>query len=512
LKHAFKQFKGLYVQLKPQPPGTVLAREILIGIDLGSSGVRIEVYDINGDLLAEGREAIARQDIDEWLAAIARAMPKFVIDCRDCRKHVVVDSTSGTFIATDAHGRPLLKPVMYYEKAVDVWEKAKDLPSIRSIAERGVHIDASSPLVKLADIKEKRPDVYRRIKWVMPASTWISYRLCYSEREVWRDISTDYTNALKFGLDITSSPPQWYKPLFEELGIDIDIMPKIAGCGEYMCTARSDYASILGLEGAEVYHGMTDGNAAALAGGALKIGDVNIYTGSTTVPKFVTDKLIPHPALYYHIHPVKGYLAGSATGFTGYILSWFAEKVFGLNINEAFNYISMVEPGSEYIFFPPGDRGPLYDTALNPAIVDIRVYDDARERIVGRFLRSIVLGITLLEYTYIKLFEELFNTRIDTVRLTGGGSKSKIWNVIRASIYEKKVEVFGDRVAVGAIIPVLIKNKMYTDVVEIEKRFLKPLDVVEPDENLVRIYRSRRIKEKYLEKWRKLQELYHTDT
>ncbi len=280
---------------------------------------------------------------------------------------------------------------------------------------------------------------------------------------------------------------------------------------ENICSARSDYASILGLEGAEVYHGMTDGNASALAGGALKIGDTNIYTGSTTVPKFVTDKLIPHPALYYHIHPINGYLAGSATGFTGYILSWFTEKVFGIDINEAFNYISMVEPGSEYIFFPPGDRGPFYDALLNPAIIDIKIYDDTHEKIIGRFLRSIVLGITLLEYTYIKLFEELFNRKISTVRLTGGGSRSRIWNIIRASIYEKNVEIFGDRVAVGAIIPVLIKNKIYTDISEIEKRFLKPLEIIEPDENLVKIYRAKMIREKYLEKWGKLQELYHID-
>ncbi|ADM28418.1 Carbohydrate kinase, FGGY [Ignisphaera aggregans DSM 17230] len=485
-----------------------LEKDIFIGIDLGSSGVRIEVYDIDGNLIAEGREAISKQDVDEWLMAIAKAMPRAISEYRGYRKHVVIDSTSGTFIAVDAYGRPLLKPVMYYEKAVDIWDKVKGLSSIKDIGMRGVTIDAASPLVKILDIRERKPDIYRKIKWIIPASTWISYRLCFSEGEIWRDIYTDYTNALKFGLDITSSPPQWYKPLFDDLGIDLEIMPKPIGCGEYMCTARGDYASILGLEGAEVYHGMTDGNASALAGGALKIGDTNIYTGSTTVPKFVTDKLIPHPALYYHIHPINGYLAGSATGFTGYILSWFTEKVFGINISEAFNYISIVEPGSEYIFFPPGDRGPFYDTALNPAIVDIKIYDDTREKIIGRFLRSIVLGITLLEYTYIKLFEELFNTKINTVRLTGGGSKSKIWNIIRASIYEKKVEIFGDRVAIGAIIPILIKNKIYTNVIEIEKRFLKPLDIIEPDENLVKIYRAKMIKEKYLEKLKKLQELY----
>jgi len=49
-----------------------LSNNIFIGIDLGSSGVRIEVYDIDGNLIAEGHEVISKQDTDEWLMAIAK--------------------------------------------------------------------------------------------------------------------------------------------------------------------------------------------------------------------------------------------------------------------------------------------------------------------------------------------------------------------------------------------------------------------------------------------------------
>lgn len=55
----------------------------------------------------------------------------------------------------------------------------------------------------------------------------------------------------------------------------------------------------MGLKGTRLYQGLTDGNA-AIAGDAVDIGDVSIYTGSTAVPKAVVSEVVEHPALYYH--------------------------------------------------------------------------------------------------------------------------------------------------------------------------------------------------------------------
>jgi len=205
----------------------------------------------------------------------------------------------------DSYGKTLIGSVMYYEKAVDAWRKISQYPSVKELEKRGVTVDVMSPLAKIVDIKERKPSLYRKIRWIVPVATWISYRLCYGENHVWRDIYTDYTNTLKFGLYITSKPLTWFRPVYDELGIDLSIMPTLVECGTYICSAKSDYASLLALEGAEVYHGMTDGNVAALTDSAIDIGNTNIYSRTTTVPKLVTDRVIPHKALYYHIHPIK---------------------------------------------------------------------------------------------------------------------------------------------------------------------------------------------------------------
>jgi len=481
---------------------------ILIGIDLGTSSIKVEAYDMNGKLVASERETISKQEPDEWLRALYKVIPRSIKES-SVKKYVVIDSTSGSFLAVDKFGRPLTPPIMYYERDLESWEKIRriHLNEIEEIKKRGGSIDSSSPLVKIYGLKTRRPELYTKVRWIIPVSSWLSYKLCYRENEEWTEVYTDYSNALKFGLDLTITPPNWYRGIYEALGLDLNLMPALAACGEYVCSARSELAQSIGLQGASVFHGMTDGTASALAGGALEVGDANIYTGSTTVPKLVTDKIVVDPALYYHIHPLQGYLAGSATGFTGYALSWFSEKLLGISVNEALEMASSIEPGDEFLFFPPGDRSPFYDPLLNPAIVDIRLTDESRERIIGKVIKGIMVGITLLEYYYLDLFEKIFQISIRNIGMNGGTTNSKTWNKLRASIFGKQIEIYGEKIAIGAIIPVIVKNKLFENISEIKRTFLRPLDIVVPDEKLAEHYKP--LKSKFIDKWQKLREIYN---
>ncbi|MEM2373708.1 MAG: FGGY-family carbohydrate kinase [Thermoproteota archaeon] len=481
-------------------------KQIFIGIDLGSSGIRVEVYDIEGNLIAIGKEPISNQTGEEWLRALEASVPNIVKECINCEKHVSVTSTSGTLIGVSKYGEIVYGPLMYYERADEWYEKIKNYNSIKMLNEKGVKIDRTSPPVKILKLKNERRDIYDNVRWFISPTTYLLYKLYYDEGKIWEDVCMDYTNALKFGIDITSSPPRWFYSLYDELGIDMDKLPKLAPVGEAIGVAKSRFAEKIGLKNARLYQGLTDGNAAAIAGGAVDTGDINIYIGTTTVPKIAIDKIVTHPALYYHIHPIKGYLAGSATGFTGAFLSWFSEKVLGIPLDKASEYVEKVKAGSEYMFFPYGDRGPTYNPLLEPAIIGIKISDEPKEILLGRFIRSIMLGITLLENYFIELFRELFSINIGYVNLTGGGTKSKMWNKIRASIYGKRIIVHGDLVGTGIIIPLLIRNRFYSSIDEVKKVFLKPVDVVEPDESMIEIYRP--YKEVFIKKWQKLQDLY----
>ena len=158
--------------------------------------------------------------------------------------------------------------------------------------------------------------------------------------------------------DVTQQHPSWFKPLFDSIGISTDLLPRIVPCGEEIGPARSELAEKLGLRGARVFHGMTDGNAAALAVGCVAEGDFGFSCGTTTAAKFVCNEMKPHQAIYYHKHPFQGFLAGAAPVTAG-ALDWFAGKIMGITVARAFEQAATVEPGSEYLYFPQGDRSPL---------------------------------------------------------------------------------------------------------------------------------------------------------
>lgn len=193
------------------------------------------------------------------------------------RKHLSITSTSGTLLGVDKYGEVLYGPVMYYERVEEVYKDIRGLSSIKMLNEKGVNVDSSSPIIKILYLKRVKPDVYNRVKWFVSPTTYILYRLLVREDDVWSEVYTDYTNALKFGLDITSFPPRWFELAYNELGLDIDKLPMLAPISEFIGVAKSRLAEEMGLAGAMLYQGLTDGNAAALAGGAIDIGDVNIY-------------------------------------------------------------------------------------------------------------------------------------------------------------------------------------------------------------------------------------------
>jgi len=476
---------------------------LLVSVDLGTTGVRIEVYGENGSVKAYGSAKIKVQDTAEWINALKEAMPNVRESTEE--KAVVIDSTSGSFIIVDSYGRPLSPPSMYYEKAVEEYEEIRSKPSTIEMERRGVTISATSPLPRIIKLMRREPDILRKARWILPPATWLTYRLIIPENSMWEDLEIDHTNALKFGEDITVDPPCWFKPLFDEAGVNLDLMPRIVGCGEYAGRAESRLADELGLYGAKVYHGITDGNASALASGCISPGDFSIGCGSTTVPKYVTKTMKIHPALYYHKHPIEGYLAGAAP-VTGGFIDWFIEKIIGLDIGEAYRLAEVSEAGSEYLFFPQGDRSPFDNPKLAASILGLWPTSESREIIVGRIVRSMLLSITFLEYFYINLMEMLFGSTIGEVRITGGGSRSRFWNMIRASVYERKVKVMEERVCVGALIPVVIKTGLCETPEEAMKRFLRVVDIVDPNPMLTKVYKARR--DRFYELWVKLKDFY----
>lgn len=479
----------------------------LVGVDLALSSVRVTAYDENGDVALSGRADVDEPSAEGWEAALREA----AVYLPNERTVVSTVGTSGTVVPVDARGDAVFDPQWYYETAPEQEARLTDLDLAGELSARGVSLSASSPLAKILRLREEHPDRFDDVEWILSPATWLLYRLAVPEGERWTDLETDWTNALKFGADVTTRPPEWFEPLFDAVDVAVDLFPAIRAPGTFVGHAESRLAEEVGLAGAELYQGLTDGNASVLASGCLQPGDCSIVSASTSVVKYVSEEIEPHEALYYHRHPIEGYLPGAAFD-SGVILRWFCERILDIDRDEGLELARGVDAGEEPRLFLQGNRSPFFDPEMGTTMFDLwpgedRSTDEAR----GRLVRGIVSSIALSEYTYLPLLEEHFGRDIEEVRLVSGGEAGRDdpfswWNTLRTSVWDREVLQMEPRATVGPLIPAALTASVYDDVDEASDRLLRVNGEVPVDDRLREEYRGR--KEEFADDWSRVNDLY----
>lgn len=484
-----------------------MSETTLVGIDMELHELRITAYDTNGERVLGATADFDQGSLDDWVRALRDA----TVYPPSGRNVVTAVGTSGTVIPVDDHGRQVLPPQWYFETAPDQAERIQRTDVSRELSSKGLSVSATSPLAKVLALRERDPDRFGRVEWLLSPTNWLLYRLRYGTNREWIGVETDWNNALKFGADITQADPQWFRPLFDAVDLPLELLPNITSPGARIGPAESQLAADMGLADAELYHGLTDGNASVLAAGCFDRGDCSITCGTSSVVKYVTEDVQPHPAVYYHRHPIDGYVAGAAFD-TGVILRWWCENVLDITLEEGLELAMATTPGDEPRVFLQGDRSPFFNTSLGTTILDLWPNEsETTAETQGRLVRGIATSIALSEYTYFPMIEDHFEDRIDHIRLIGGGNASgegpfTWWNTLRRSIWDKDVQKMEPRTTAGALIPAALNASIYDDVEEASNHLLRNRGAVAVDERITERYAD--IRDGFKEEWVTINDVY----
>lgn len=479
----------------------------LIAIDLGTSAFRVSIFDSRGVSIFLKKIKLTNQTISTWLEALSRISPKEALaNVSPNNIHMSICGTSGTIVPVDEFGTPMMEPIMYFERAPSVEvTKICALEAAKELSKKGVPISATSPISKLLHRKKSNPSLFHQVRWIFSPTTWLLYRLHIPEGKMWDNVATDWTNGLKFGVNISPEVPVWYRPIFEQSGLPLELMPDLVPCGSPIGVAQSQLAERLGLAGVNLYQGMTDGTATALITGCLQPGSMGLSVGTTSTLKYACQEMRASSAIYYHKHPLGGYLAGAAP-VTGAMLSWFVEKILRTSMEDAVALAEQIMPGSELLFLPQGDREPFFANQMGAAFFGLWPRNDSPETARGTFVRSIMLGIAMAENALIRIIEELFESSLDTIGITGGGTRNATWNRIRASVYEKTLKIIDTPMTMGPLIPVILNIGLCKDINELEEKMLHSKEEIYPDTRLVSQYKEQKMS--FMKKWAFLKQFY----
>lgn len=407
---------------------------LALGIDLGTSGIRCAVIDVDGAVVGMSRGAYPDDSADGWWLAVREGLQALRdligTQAMAAIRHAAVDGTSGSMVLVDAALQPVTPPLMYNSsgfeaEAAHIAQHAPDGHMTRGPS------SALARMLRLQGMARARNAAHlcHQADFILARLTGIGGH-------------SDENNALKTGYDVEARVwPAWIG------GTDVDckLLPKVHGVGTEVHTLDPAVAKTFGLSPDVMMHaGTTDSIAAFLATGAAEVGDVVTSLGTTLAIKMLSDVRIDDAAqgIYSHRMGDKWLVGGASNTGGGALLAHFT-------VEDLATLSARIDPatpsGLDYYPLPrPGQRFPVNDPDLPPRVTP-RPEDDAL------FLKGLLEGIARIEADCYAALRDLGAPQMTRIFTAGGGASSDVWQAIRARMIDTPfVPPLESEAAVGA--------------------------------------------------------------
>ncbi|GGP11800.1 xylulokinase [Oceanobacillus neutriphilus] len=419
----------------------------VIGIDLGTSAVKILLVNQEGDVVQEisksypliqEKTGYNEQNPEDWVNQTVAGLSDLMRNFSGQPKDIEGLSFSGQM-----HGLVLLDLNNEIIRPAIIWNDTRTTVECEDIyakvgRDQLVNITKNSALEgftlpKILWVKKHEPELFARVnKFLMPKD-YVRYKLTGK-------LHTEYSDAAgTLLLDVPNK--KWSKEICNSLDIDIGICPPLVASHDEIGTITKTYAKQTGLGlSTRIFAGGADNACGAVGAGVLEDGKTLCSIGSSGVLLSYEkngDKDFQGKVHYFnHSAPDSFYTMG-VTLAAGYSLSWFKETFASEESFESLlSEIKSVSAGSNGLLFAPyivGERTPHADSSIRGSFIGI---DSSHRR--KHFARAVLEGITFSLNESLQIFREN-GKEIETIISIGGGAKNEEWLQIQADIFNSKV-------------------------------------------------------------------------
>jgi xylulokinase len=436
----------------------------LVGIDVGTTGVKAVALDPDGEVLARAdaeyplltpRPGWFEQDPDDWVRATEEARSALGEE----EAAVGLSGQMHGLVALDASDRVLRPAILWNDQrtGAECAEIEARLGLDRLIGLTGNRALAGFTAPKLLWLRRHEPDVYARIAHVLLPKDYVRLRLT-GERAI---DAADASGTLLFDvgarrwsdevLDALELPHEWLPPAYESPDV-----PGVPGAG--------------------------DQAAAALGVGVDGPGPLSVVLGTSGVvfaalPAFAAD---PEARVHVFCHAVPGgwHAMGVMLSAAG-SLRWLRDAVGG-TYEDLTAEAERWPPGTDGLTFLPylaGERTPHADPQARAAFAGLHAGHDR-----GALARAVLEGVAYGLRDSLELLREL-GVEPETGRVSGGGARSDLWVRIVASALRLPLErtVVEEGSAYGAALLGGVAGGTFADVHDAVARCVRVKDRIEPD-------------------------------
>ncbi len=363
-----------------------------LGLDFGTSGARAAIIDSARTEVWSGSFAYPspeNQTPAVWDTALLELLGRIPATLKPELQAIAIDGTSGTVLLSDIDGRAL-GPVLLYR-----------------------HPLAADPAAKLHWLKH-------HCGHGKPAH--LLHQVDYLNARLSGIVGiSDYHNALKSGYDVREMA--WRKGIYSV--DEMALLPRIVAPGTPLGNLQRGFSRRYAINPrCLVCSGTTDSIAAFLAADTVTPGDAVTSLGSTLAVKLLSTTYVEAPELGVYSHKYGDlWLTGGASNSGGAVLRHYFSET------ELVEYSKLIDPETDtgldyYPLLRPGERFPVNDPEFLPRM-------EPRPENKVLWLQGLLEGMAEIERQAYARLVELGATTLKTVLTSGGGSKNRVWQILR---------------------------------------------------------------------------------
>lgn len=431
--------------------------KFLIGLDLGTTAIKIGLFDSEGKTIGVTTQEydLLTPDVNFVESSVETYWNAFKDGISDLRSRfpyelgkVVafgISAQGETLICLDNAGKPIRNAIVWMDNRASIEaDQLRDrfTDEVCYAITGQVSFEPTWPAAKILWLRNNEPDTFTKTSKFLLIEDYFIYKLTGK----WATEGSLVTSTTYW--DITKKV--YWSEMMDFLGILETQLAPVYESGEPIGKILPAVAIELGLpEELTVCTGALDQAAGAIGVGNIKEGMFSENIGSALAicvpvnqPIFDPNRRLP---LHYFVVPNMYMLHTFTTG--GMALRWFRDKfcelemVVGRTTNiDPYDLLSMeaasVEPGCEGLVLLPHLNGSLApDVNSNAKGVFFGI---SLKHSKAHFVRA---TLESLGYVIKRNLEALadIGIHVDEIRCLGGGSKSAVWNQIKADILGTKL-------------------------------------------------------------------------
>jgi xylulokinase len=446
----------------------------LVGLDVGTTGVKALSLSAEGDVLARAEESYdlstprpgwAEQDPEDWWRAAERALTRLGGE----PTAIGLSGQMHGLVVLDDRDRVLRPAILWNDQRTEAEcaEIEDRVGSTRLIELTGNRALTGFTAPKLLWLRHHEPATYARIAHVLLPKDYVRLRLT-GEHAI--DVA-DASGTLLFDV----ARRRWSEEMLQALELDPAWLPR---------TLESPEISGTTAAGIPVAAGAGDQAAAALGVGVDRPGPVSVVLGTSGVvfaalPAFAAD---PQARVHAFCHAVPGsWHAMGVMLSAGGSLRWLRDTLgAGRGYGELIAAAEEWPPGTEGLTFLPyltGERTPHADPHARAAFAGLTLRHD-----FGAFVRAVLEGVAYGLRDSLELLREL-GVDPRAGHASGGGARSEQWLRILASVLALPIRrtATDEGSAFGAALLGGVAAGVFRDVHEAVATCVRLLHAVEPD-------------------------------